>query len=75
MKWTLCILCVVMLAGCSHGPKPSLNQIKPICTALIGPIKYNSTVPSSKRFAGPALAPDLKRRNQVGQSLRCPAYR
>lgn len=63
------------LSGCAGGPKPSLDQIKPVCDALIGPIKYNSTVKTSQRFAGPQLAPDLKARNQVGQWLGCPAYR
>ena len=43
--------------------------------ALIGPIKYNSTTKTSKRFAGSALVPDLKQRNQVGEWLGCPAYR
>ncbi len=71
MLLAFCVLC----ASCAGGPKPSLDQIKPVCDALIGPIKYNSTVPSSKRFAGSALVPDLKQRNQVGEWLGCPAYR
>jgi len=56
-------------------PRPSLDQIKPICAALIGPIKYNSTNKVSVRYAGHTLALDLKQRNQVGQYLHCPAYR
>jgi hypothetical protein len=71
----LAVILILMLAGCAAGPKPSLNQIEPVCTALIGPIPYNTYSPKSRRFAGPALAPDLKRRNQVGQNLGCPAYR
>jgi hypothetical protein len=63
------------ISGCARGPKPSLGQITPVCTALIGPIKYNSTNPKSARHAGSALAPDLKQRNQVGRSLGCAAYR
>jgi hypothetical protein len=65
----------LILTGCAAGPRPSLNQIEPVCTALIGPIPYNSYQSKSRRYAGPALAPDLKRRNQVGQNLGCPAYR
>lgn len=67
---------VVLLSGCvtTSTPPPS-NRVVPVCTALIGPIQYNSQNPKSRRHAGPDLAPDLKRRNQVGQRLRCPAYR
>lgn len=65
----------LLLTSCAGSPKPSLNQIKPICTALVGPIRYNSTVTTSTRFAGKALVPDLKQRNQIGQRLGCPAYR
>lgn len=65
----------IVLSACAGGPKPSLNQIKPVCTALIGPIKYNTYKKTSRRYAGPDLAPDLKARNQVGQGLGCPAYR
>lgn len=65
----------ICLGGCAGGLKPSLDQIEPICKALIGPIKYNTYVHSSKRYAGSQLAPDLKARNQVGQWLGCPAYR
>lgn len=66
---------ILALSGCAGGVKPSLDQIKPVCDALIGPIKYNSTVKTSQRYAGPQLAPDLKSRNQVGLWLGCPAYR
>ena len=38
----LLVFCVLSLAGCAGAPKPSLNQIEPVCTALIGPIPYNS---------------------------------
>lgn len=80
LSWTaisiiLILVAISVLAGCAGGPKPSLDQITPVCKALIGPIKYNSTVATSQRFAGPALAPDLKARNQVGQWLGCPAYK
>lgn len=70
----LCFL--LLLAGCAHQPEPLRPaRTLPVCDALIGPIKYNSTNPRSRRHAGPDLAPDLKRRNQVGTNLRCPAYR
>lgn len=65
---------VILLSGCAGGPKPA-KTLAPTCAALIGPIKYNSHVPKSRRYAGPDLAPDLKRRNQVGQYLGCPQYR
>lgn len=67
------ILGALTLTGCATVRGPS--SITPICTALIGPIKYNTYVKSSKRYAGSALAPDLKQRNQVGQFLGCPKYR
>lgn len=63
------------LGACAAGPKPSLDQIKPVCTALIGPIKYNTYNSKSHRFAGDQLATDLAARNRVGQYLGCPAYR
>jgi hypothetical protein len=65
----------LLVTSCAGGPKPSLDQIQPICTALMGPIKYNTYVKTSQRYAGPQLAPDLHARNQVGQWLGCPAYR
>ena len=74
-KILMVLLASATLASCAGGPKPSLDQIKPVCDALIGPIKYNSTTQTSKRFAGSALVPDLKQRNQVGEWLGCPAYR
>ena len=59
------------LAGCeTTGSTP-----KAVCSALVGPILYNSQNAKSQRYAGPALAPDLAVRNRVGVNLRCPAYR
>lgn len=77
LVWFGLIIGVLVLGGCTEG---SLTKFKPtstspICKAVIGPIKYNSQKPASRRFAGPALAPDLKQRNQVGQQLGCPAYK
>lgn len=62
------------LGGCIEKSLPP-STVAPICKALIGPIKYNSTVPGSKRFAAALLAMDLKERNQVGQNLGCPLYK
>ena len=60
-------------AGCqTTGLGPA--EVKPICDALIGPIRYNTYKTTSTRFAGKALAPDLKQRNQVGEHLGCTGY-
>ena len=69
------ILALLLLAGCATKAPLKTTSTTPICAALIGPIQYNSQKPASDRFAGPALAPDLKRRNQVGEQLHCPKYR
>lgn len=77
MKTVLIIVLFLLLLGlcsCAGGPKPE-TRLAPACSALIGPIHYNSYVPKSRRYAGPDLAPDLKRRNQVGTYLNCPQYR
>jgi hypothetical protein len=63
----LCTACATL------GVSPT--SLDPTCTALVGPIKYNTFVKTSQRYAGPALAPDLKARNQVGQYLGCPLYK
>jgi len=75
IKYTSVILLGLVLAGCATtGPGPSVN-LNPVCDALIGPIKYNSTKKDSTRYAGKALVPDLKAHNRVGQNLGCAAYR
>jgi hypothetical protein len=67
------LICFV-LAGCqTDGVTP--NSLLPVCTALIGPIEYNTYSKASARYAGPKLAPDLKRRNQVGKYLGCKQFR
>lgn len=68
------VLLGLTLTGCFEATKRA-GGIGPACTALIGPIRYNSTTAKSRRHAGPDLAVDLNRRNQVGRNLRCPAYR
>lgn len=74
MRAILPLLGALALGGCVTT-SGQVESIKPICDALIGPIKYNSAHLASLRHAGPALAPDLKKRNQVGRKLGCPAYR
>jgi hypothetical protein len=77
MKKSLILLPVafVILAGCATLDQLPPSTIAPICKALIGPIKYNSMSPTSKRFAASLLAIDLKQRNQVGRNLGCPLYK
>jgi hypothetical protein len=67
----------LLLAGCDLKSQLPPSSIAPICRALIGPIKYTSTLksPMSKRFAAALLAMDLKQRNQVGVNLGCPQYK
>lgn len=65
---------LLLLTACGPDELPP-STIAPICKALIGPIKYNTKVPGSKRFAAALLAMDLKERNQVGRNLGCPLYK
>jgi len=67
-------LLLCLLGGCdpSELAPASLNAI---CTALVGPIKYNTYKPTSGRYSGPVLALDLKQRNQIGRKLGCPLYK
>ena len=69
------LLCAaLLLAACDPNALPP-SAIAPVCSALVGPIKYNSTNKMSKRFAAALLAMDLKQRNQVGVNLGCPQYK
>lgn len=68
----MCAL-ALMLSACGEGELPP-STVAPICSALVGPIKYNSTNKMSKRFAAALLAMDLKQRNQVGHNIGCPGY-
>lgn len=70
----LLILAALALSGCMEATKRAAG-IESVCTALVGPIRYNSQVRTSRRFAGPDLAPDLNKRNQIGRTLRCAQYR
>lgn len=76
MKYIPLILLALLVSGCQHtAPNLRTSEKSAICRALIGPIRYNSLDEKSKRFAAALLALDLKQRNQVGEGLRCPAYR
>lgn len=66
------VLTLVLLSGCTT--LAATQTTGPVCEALVGPIKYTSATKTSRRFAGPDLAPDLAVRNRVGKNLRCPAY-
>lgn len=67
------LLLALALGGClTDGLGPT--AIKPICDALIGPIKYNTYKIKSGRYAGKTLALDLNQRNQVGERLGCTGY-
>lgn len=68
------IAAVLALGGCAHTGVVS-PSMSPTCTALIGPLKYNTYVKTSRRYAGRDLAADIHQRNQVGQFLGCPAFR
>jgi hypothetical protein len=73
MKPMLAMLALLTLGGCiTDGTTPA--SVEPVCEALTGPIRYNTFKPDSTRYAGPALAPDLKKQNQVGELLHCPGY-
>lgn len=69
------LLILSLLSACATQTTVHINSISPVCSALIGPIRYNSTNQSSPRFAGRVLARDLHVRNAVGVNLRCPKYR
>lgn len=78
MKWITIyffLFCVALaVAGCAtDGTVQSVEQ--DVCPALVGPITYNSHNHESDWFAGKKLAPQLAKRNRVGVTLHCPAYR
>lgn len=74
MKAAAALLALLLLAGCDKDDlRP--DDKSAICKALVGPIKYNTTDPKSKRHAGVVLGLDLKERNQIGRGLNCPQYR
>ncbi len=70
----LIIAAGLLLSACDPKDLPPAS-VADICVALIGPIKYNSTNPQSKRYAAYLLALDLHQRNEVGRRLKCPKYK
>ena len=74
-KFLILLPVAVLLGGCPGADQLPPSAIAPICKALVGPIKYNSTKIMSKRYAAALLAMDLKQRNQVGRNLGCPLYK
>ena len=63
-----------MVSGCDVADIPP-SAIPPICRALVGPIKYNSTNIMSQRYAAYLLTLDLHARNQIGRKLGCPQFK
>ena len=80
IKWVWFAIAAVCLmgfdgpAGCQTTSGLGPTEVKPICDALIGPIRYNTYQIKSGRYAGQVLALDLKQRNQVGERLGCTGY-
>ena len=68
------VILALILGGCDPEGLPP-NSRTAICTAVVGPIRYNSTDKHSGRYAAWLLVPDLKQRNQIGRRLGCPQYR
>jgi hypothetical protein len=68
------LIVAALVAGCDPQDLTPA-QTKAICHAMIGPIRYNSLNPQSKRYAAIYLAMDLKQRNQVYTGLRCVSHR
>lgn len=74
MRVIIPVLAAFLLTGCvTDGLSPT--QLRPICAALVGPIKYNTFNKESRRYAADLLAMDLHQRNAVGQQLGCPQYK
>ena len=69
------LVAALALAGCATPGGAPPSSLKPVCAALIGPIRYSSTNTASRRYAAALLAKDLKTRNAVGRRLGCPQYR
>lgn len=64
-----------LLGGCLTTGTLSPTQLRPICSALVGPIHYNTFNKLSRRYAADLLAMDIHQRNAIGQRLGCPQYR
>ena len=74
-QWVAALCLFASLAGCVTDGLMPLTTLTPICSALVGPIKYNTFKKLSLRYAGRVLAGDLHQRNEIGQRLGCPQYR
>lgn len=74
LKWIPIGVVALLLSGCGPEDLPP-SAIPPICRALVGPIKYNSSNIMSKRYAGYLLTLDIHQRNEIGRKLGCPAYK
>lgn len=75
MKKILFIIsALTLLSACGVEDIPP-SAIPPICRALVGPIKYNSTDVMSQRYAAYLLALDLHQRNEIGRKLGCPQFK
>ena len=74
MRYVVLALVALVLVGCDKNDLPP-SSIAPICAALVGPIKYNSSNPMSKRYAAYLLTLDLHKRNEIGVELGCPQYK
>ena len=73
MRVMVIILAAIALSGCvTDGLSPT--QLRPICAALVGPIKYNTFNKASRRYAADLLAMDIHQRNDIGRQLGCPQY-
>jgi hypothetical protein len=72
-KYTIGLLVVLMASavGLAACDEPDAATLKTICTALIGPIRYNAENKASLYFAGQKLVFTLKQRNQVWDGLGC----
>ena len=68
-------LLALPLAGCFEAHKGATVSLRPVCAALIGPMKHNPTNPKSDWHAGKKLDVEILRRNRVGVNLHCPKYR
>ena len=66
------ILIGLALTGCQTTG--TTTSLKPVCAALVGPIRYNSKVLKSLYHAGRKLAPQLAIRNRVWLNLACKKY-
>ena len=68
------VLIAFGLSACDPADIPA-SSIPTVCAVLVGPLRYNSTDPTSQRYAAYLLALDLHQRNEIGRRLRCPKFK